>query len=534
VNLLKWWDTEGTFSSWGIFDPATRTDQNVVKAIAYSWIYVMNTNPEFNQEDYINVLMNAEDWGNFYTSIFDMAVKMFEKQYPNQDASMMALQNWQKIMGMMENFWQFFNKNFAEIDMEAFYNNLVAMSWNEDISVDAVRDVFENFVNNRQDVNALTRLVNNYDQWFFANNDKPQKMHFMLGLAKCLNADKVAEWNAPFFTNEDMNEAKIQVEQNWAAGLKAMYEEDYEFQMCMMPFNEFAFDYDNDKVEVDMSAWYSEEAVGESIAVISGFNLDPNDADLIQILQWWDTDGKFAEMGIFDPETRTLDNVVKAVAFSWIYVMNTSDLSQDDFVSVLTNASQWNEFYGTAYNMAKNMFAVRFPDQDAEMMVKENWGKIMEMMENFWTFFNTNFLEREVDLSEFYQKLSAMSWNDGATADAVKEVFEGFMNDMGNPEQMTDLMIKYDDWFMQGNTEPQKMHYMFGLASCLNLDQIQEWNNVDMSDDSFVDLVKANWGAGIADLYFNSEDFRNCMEPFNEFAYDYNNSANENETAERR
>merc|ERR1719454_784122 len=533
VNLLKWWDTQGTFKSWGIFDPAYRSDENVVKAIAYSWIYLMNTNPEFSQEDYISVLMNAEDWGNFYTSIFDMAVKMFEKQHPNKDASMMVMENWQMIMGMMENFWKFFNENFSDIDMNDFYGKLVAMSWNEDLSVDAVREVFENFVNNKQDVNAVTQLVNSYDQWFVANNDKPQKMHFLLGLAKCLNADKIAEWNTS--TSEDMNEAKIQVEENWAAGLKAMYEEDGEFQMCMMPFNEFAFEYDydhHDKAEVDMSAWYSEEAVGASIAVISGLNLEVND-DLLQILKWWDTDGKFEEMGIFNEDTRTFDNVVKAVAFSWIYVMNTSDLSQEDFVSVLTNANQWNEFYQTAYDMARNMFAVRFPDQDADEMVKENWGKIMEMMENFWTFFNNNFLEREVDLSEFYQKLSAMSWAEDATAEAVEEVFEGFMNDMFNPETMTNMMNKYDAWFMQGNTEPQKMHYMFGLASCLNLDQVQEWNNVDMSDMSLVaGLVEANWTAGIANLYVTSEDFRNCMEPFNEFAYDYNN--NENDTVERR
>ena len=83
---------------------------------------------------------------------------------------------------------------------------------------------------------------------------------------------------------------------------------------------------------------------------------------MLDVLEWWDTDGKFAEMGIFNPETRTVENVIKAVAFAWIYVKNTSDLDQEAFVSVLQNADQWNAFYQSAYNTANNMFANRFPD----------------------------------------------------------------------------------------------------------------------------------------------------------------------------
>ena len=48
----------------------------------------------------------------------------------------------------------------------------------------------------------------------------------------------------------------------------------------------------------------------------------------------------------------------------------------------------------------------------------------MSMMENFWQFYTNNILESEnFDSSEFYAKLSAMSWKDEATAEAIEEAF---------------------------------------------------------------------------------------------------------------
>ena len=48
----------------------------------------------------------------------------------------------------------------------------------------------------------------------------------------------------------------------------------------------------------------------------------------------------------------------------------------------------------------------------------------MSMMENFWQFYTNNILESDdFDPSEFYAKLSAMSWKEEATADAIEEAF---------------------------------------------------------------------------------------------------------------
>ena len=48
----------------------------------------------------------------------------------------------------------------------------------------------------------------------------------------------------------------------------------------------------------------------------------------------------------------------------------------------------------------------------------------MNMMENFWQFFNENFVG--IDNESFYANVAAMSWSENATADNVQAVFEVF------------------------------------------------------------------------------------------------------------
>ena len=68
---------------------------------------------------------------------------------------------------------------------------------------------------------------------------------------------------------------------------------------------------------------------------------------------------------------------------------------------------------------------------------------------------------------------------------------------------------------------------LIGFNRLFSLDQVTEFNNVDLTNFSEVPaLVMAKWSAGINDLYQNNEDFQNCMSPFDKFGYDYTNAEN--------
>ena len=84
LDLLKNWDTDGEFAKMGLvfdFNSADFNYDTLFKAIAYSWIYIQNTEPEMTADQFLNMLNNADDWNAFYKAIFDLGVNVMGTQY---------------------------------------------------------------------------------------------------------------------------------------------------------------------------------------------------------------------------------------------------------------------------------------------------------------------------------------------------------------------------------------------------------------------------------------------------------------------
>ena len=84
LDLLKNWDTDGEFAKMGLVFDLNSSEfdwENLYKAIAYSWIYIQNTEPEMTADQFLNMLNNADDWNAFYKAIFDLGVNVMGTQY---------------------------------------------------------------------------------------------------------------------------------------------------------------------------------------------------------------------------------------------------------------------------------------------------------------------------------------------------------------------------------------------------------------------------------------------------------------------
>ena len=128
--------------------------------------------------------------------------------------------------------------------------------------------------------------------------------------------------------------------------------------------------------DAEIAMWYSEENVAavmevnvfskcsffKTVQVVTGFAATINvNQDLIDMIQFWDDDGVFASWGLFDGSlteaTFDMENLWKAISYSWIWITNTEpEMTVDQFVEMLNNPGPWNEFYGAIRAMAMDVF----------------------------------------------------------------------------------------------------------------------------------------------------------------------------------
>jgi hypothetical protein len=268
----------------------------------------------------------------------------------------------------------------------------------------------------------------------------------------------------------------------------------------------------------------------KSVQVVTGFaaNITVNQ-DLIDMIQFWDDDGVFASWGLFDGSleeaTLDMDSLWKAIAYSWIWITNTEpEMTVDQFVEMLNNPGPWNEFYGAIRNMAMDVFAKQKDVENATDIVDANWGMILQWGESFPKFFADNFnFENEEEFESWMANLINLA-NNPASLDYNEAVaaFTNFKNSEGI-EGFTPIVNWYYEHYVANNPMPQKPNYIFGLAKCLSAETIADFNGVpaELTEGEAVKAVIGQWTEGMTYMYTYDDNFKECIEPFDKYSFDY-------------
>ena len=78
-------------------------------------------------------------------------------------------------------------------------------------------------------------------------------------------------------------------------------------------------------------------------------------AELKELLAFWDTTGEWAKWGLFKDDADD-ELVFKALGSAWIFVQNNEPkFTAQEFGAVLQNADKWNGFYVAIENLAKEV-----------------------------------------------------------------------------------------------------------------------------------------------------------------------------------
>merc|ERR1739838_536570 len=197
LDMLKFWDTDGSFAEMGLVFDLNSDDfnfDNLYKAIAYSWIYIQNTEPEMTADQFLSMLNNAADWNGFYEAIYNLGVNVMGSQYnlDSDAANEMVKKQWAMIMEMMENFPKFIGSNidfekWGQADWANWLEKLRQLSPNTDnIDFNEMQAAFMDFFMNQDDISKFTVIVNWYNKYYAENNPMPQKPHYLFGLANCM------------------------------------------------------------------------------------------------------------------------------------------------------------------------------------------------------------------------------------------------------------------------------------------------------------------------------------------------------------
>jgi len=250
LDMIKFWDDDNMFAEWGLFDgnveEGTVDMDGLWKAIAYSWIWITNTEPEMTVDQFVAMLNNPGAWNEFYGALRAMAMDVFAKQNNVEDATDIVDASWGMILEWGESFPKFFAENFdfkTEEESQMWLENLIQLSVNPE-SIDfygasaAFTELGENF-----DIENFTRVVKWYYENFVMNNPMPQKPNYIFGLAKCMSVEDITAYNTPPAGLTDEQDIFMAVVGQWTEGMTSMYMTDVDFTECIAPFDKYSFDY---------------------------------------------------------------------------------------------------------------------------------------------------------------------------------------------------------------------------------------------------------------------------------------------------
>jgi len=271
-------------------------------------------------------------------------------------------------------------------------------------------------------------------------------------------------------------------------------------------------------VKVNIEIDYSPENIQKAIEAFMASDLsDINvmDESILTLLRYWDMDGTFKKMGIFesDPDEQA---VYSALAIVNIYNQNyEEDWSLEHYGYILRNAADWVAYYDISRAIWTRVFENKNPEasqMDLEAYFVENFQKVYAAPTHIDDFF----AKHEFDLASLAEKVQEASGQSKEDVD-----FEALMTAVLNSDHWEmgpyiALGQAYVDYLLD-ETEPQFPGFMWGLLSCLDLGDIQIWSS---SDDP--DTMRMAWKMGVAEKYADTtSEFFMCMMPFNEMAIEW-------------
>jgi len=273
------------------------------------------------------------------------------------------------------------------------------------------------------------------------------------------------------------------------------------------------------KVNIDYEIDYSPENIEKAIGAFmaSEFTSDINvmDENILTLLQYWDMRGDFKKMGIFE-ENPDMQAILSALAIVDIYNQNyEEDWTLEHYGEILRNAADWVAYYDISRAIWTRVFENMKPDasqMDLEAYFVENFQKVYAAPTHIDEFFAKN----EFDIAALAEKTQAASGQPTDVVDfgvLMMDVIDSDHWDMGPYIALGQAYVDY----LLDDTEPQFPGFMWGLLSCLDLEDIQNW-----SSSADPDAVRMAWNMGVAEKYADQTgQFFMCMMPFNEFAIDW-------------
>jgi len=282
-------------------------------------------------------------------------------------------------------------------------------------------------------------------------------------------------------------------------------------------------------VKVNIEIDYSEENIQKAIEAImaSDFLSDINvmDESILTLLQYWDMNGEFAKMGIFE-ENPDMQAIYSALAIVDIYNQNyEEDWTLEHYGHILSNAADWVEYYDISRAIWSHVFQSMKPDaseMDLEAYLVENFQKVYAAPTHIDEFFAKN----EFNITTLAEKTQAASGQPTDVVDFNALMMGVLDSDHWEMAPYIALGQAYVDYLLD-DTEPQFPGFMWGLLSCLDLEDIQMW-----SSSTDPETVRNAWHMGLAEKYADmTSDFFMCMMPFNEMAIDWKSMAMDADSA---
>merc|ERR1711962_604530 len=277
------------------------------------------------------------------------------------------------------------------------------------------------------------------------------------------------------------------------------------------------------KVNIDMDL-YSEENIQKAVEeLVSGLgSLNVMDESILTLLRYWDMEGTFKKMGIFEPGA-DMDNIYSALAIVNIYNQNyEKDWTLEHYKNILENAADWVAYYDISRTIWTHIFIQQYADKMPDDKMPDDMEIEKHLIENFQkvyaapTHIDEFFEKHEFDLANLAEKTQIVSGQPKEEVD-----FEQLMMDVLNSEHWEmgpyiALGQAYVEYLMD-EKEPQFPGFLWGLLSCLDTQDVMMWSSSDNEDE-----VRQAWAQGIALKYSDtSSEFFMCMMPFNEMAVEW-------------
>lgn len=270
-------------------------------------------------------------------------------------------------------------------------------------------------------------------------------------------------------------------------------------------------------VKVNLEIEYSEENIQKAIEAFLASDLkdiNVTDENILKLLQYWDMNGDFAKMGIFEQQP-DIKNIYSALAIVDIYNQNyEKDWTLEHYGYILRNADDWVAYYDITREIFARVFENKNPGagkMELEAYYVENFQKVYAAPTHIDEFFE----KFEFDIATLAEKIQTASQKPKEVVDFEQLLMDVMNSDHWEMGPYIALGQAYVDYLLD-DTEPQFPGFMWGLLSCLDLEDVQMWSSGD------AETMRMAWKMGVAQKYADqTSGFFMCMMPFNDMAIEW-------------